>query len=191
VNWTGFIAEFLRKPSAVGSLIPSSPYLAEEMIAQAGLKDADVVLEYGPGTGAFTGHILRALPPHAKFAAIEINPRFAAIFRTRYPNARLFEDSVANVRAICDSMQVASVDCVISGLPWALFDEPLQIELLNEMTRVLKPSGRFVTFVYVQSLALPATWRLLNLLPSYFKGVSRSPVVWLNLPPAFVYSCRR
>jgi phosphatidylethanolamine/phosphatidyl-N-methylethanolamine N-methyltransferase len=191
VNWTEFISEFIRKPAVTGSLIPSSPYLAEEMISQAGLENADAVLEYGPGTGAFTGHILRALRPDTKFAAIEINPRFAAIFRTTYPDVCLFEDSAANVRAICDSMQIASVDCVISGLPWALFDESLQIELLNEMMRVLKPSGRFVTFGYLQSLALPGTKRLLNLLPSYFTNVSRSPLVWLNLPPAFVYKCSR
>src|SRR5262245_26681134 len=191
VNWTDFIAEFIRKPTDVGSLIPSSPYLAEAMIASAGLQDGDVVLEYGPGTGAFTGHILRALPPASQFAAIEINPRFAEIFRATYPDVRLFEDSVANVRAICDSMQIGSVDCVISGLPWAFFEESTQVELLNEMMRVLKPSGRFVTFGYLQSLALPGTRRLLNLLPSYFSNVSRSPLVWLNVPPAFVYSCRR
>ena len=189
--WTQFVTQFIRKPAAIGSLIPSSPYLAEVMIEQAGLEDADAVLEYGPGTGAFTGHILRALRPQSKFAAIEINPRFAAIFRSKYPSVSLFEDSVANVRAICDSMQIESVDCIVSGLPWALFDESLQIELLNEMMRVLKPSGRFVTFGYVQSLALPGTKRLLNLLPNYFRNVSRSPLVWLNLPPAFVYRCRR
>ena len=189
--WTEFVTQFIRKPSAIGSLIPSSSYLAEVMIKEAGLENAEAVLEYGPGTGAFTGHILRALQPKSKFAAIEINPRFAAIFRTTHPGVPVFEDSVANVRAICDSLEIESVDCIISGLPWALFDEPMQVEFLNEMMRVLKPSGRFVTFGYVQSLALPGTKRLLNLLPNYFSDVSRSPVVWLNLPPAFVYRCRR
>ena len=83
--WTEFVTQFIRKPAAIGSLIPSSPYLAEMMIEQAGLEDADAVLEYGPGTGAFTGHILRAMRPQSKFAAIEINPRFAAIFREQVP----------------------------------------------------------------------------------------------------------
>jgi Phospholipid N-methyltransferase len=191
VIWTEFVTQFIRKPGAIGSLIPSSSYLADMMIKEAGLEDAEAVLEYGPGTGAFTGHILRALRPKSKFAAIEINPRFAAIFRTKHPGVPVFEDSVANVRAICDSLQIESVDCIISGLPWALFDEPMQVEFLDEMMRVLKPSGRFVTFGYVQSLALPGTKRLLQLLPKYFTDVSRSPVVWLNLPPAFVYRCRR
>src|SRR3954463_2849677 len=113
-HWSTFAAEFIQRPFATGSLVPSSSHLAKMMVQQGDLADAEAVLEYGPGTGAFTGHILPALNPGAKFAAIEINPQFAAIFRAAHPDVQLFEDSVENVRAICDSMQVESVDCVIS-----------------------------------------------------------------------------
>jgi phospholipid N-methyltransferase len=103
----------------------------------------------------------------------------------------LFEESAENVRAICDRMEIAMVDCVISGLPWALFSKSMQITLLEQMMRVLKPGGRFVTFRYVQSLALTAARRLTALLPTYFTTVSKSRVIWRNVPPAFVYCCRR
>src|SRR5262249_53727118 len=156
VHWAKFLAEFIQNPLGTGSLVPSSPYLARRMVQQAGLADADAVLEYGPGTGAFTDYILRELRPQSKFAAIEINPRFAAIFRAAHPGIPLFEDSAENVRAICESMQIAAVDCVISGLPWAFFPKSMQVMFLDQMMRVLKPGGRFVTFGYWQSLALPA-----------------------------------
>jgi phospholipid N-methyltransferase len=159
------------------------------MIHQAGLTHADTVLEYGPGTGVFTPYILEQLGPHSKFAAIEINPRLAAVFRAEHPGVRLFEDSVENVRAICDSMQIETVDCVISGLPWAFFSESIQIRILDEMIRVLRPGGKFVTFGYVQSLALPGARHFADLLPTYFRTVSKSSIVWLNVPPAFVYRC--
>jgi phospholipid N-methyltransferase len=161
------------------------------MIQQAGLANAEVVLEYGPGTGAFTDHIVREMPARSRLAAIEINPRLAAVFRTAHPGVPLFEDSVENVRAICDSMDVAMVDCIISGLPWALFSNSMQTTILNQMMRVLKPGGRFVTFGYVHSQALPAARHLAAALPTYFTAVSRSPVVWRNIPPAFVYRCVR
>ncbi len=161
------------------------------MVQHAELKGATAVLEYGPGTGVFTSRILRELGPQSKFAAIEINPRLASIFRAAHSGVTLFEDSVENVRAICDSMQIVTVDCVISGLPWAFFPESLQIRFLDQMMRVLKPGGQFITFGYLQSLALPAARRFASLLPVYFKSVSRSSVVWLNVPPAFVYRCRR
>ena len=161
------------------------------MVQSACLADGDVVLEYGPGTGVFTGHILQELGPRSKFAAIEINPQFAAIFRAAHPGVPLFEDSVENVRAICDSMEVATADCIISGLPWAFFTKSMQVAILDQMMRVLRPGGRFVTFGYLHSLPLPAARNLAVLLPTYFTSVSKSPVVWRNFPPAFVYRCRR
>ena len=161
------------------------------MVDDLGLETAEAVLEYGPGTGAFTPHILRELRSGARFAAIELNPEFAQVFKSRFPQVALFEDSVANARTICDSAEIESVDCIVCGLPWAAFSESLQVKFLDEMMRVLKPGGRFVTFAYVHGLPLPAARRFAALLPNYFSGVTRSPVVWKNVPPAFVYRCRR
>jgi len=160
-------------------------------VAEVELHNADAVLEYGPGTGVFTEFILRELRPGAKFAAIELNPRFAEIFKLRYPRVSLFQDSVANVQGICKSAGMQSVDCIVSGVPWAIFPESLQVQCLNEMMRVLKPGGRFVTFTYVHSQALPSAKRFSSLLPDYFGAVSKSPVIWRNFPPAFIYRCRR
>jgi phosphatidylethanolamine/phosphatidyl-N-methylethanolamine N-methyltransferase len=190
VNWT-FLAEFIQKPLITGSLIPSSPSLAKVMIQGADLQAADVVLECGPGTGAFTGYILQGLKPHAKFAAIEINPQFAAAFRAAHPGVRLVEGSVENLCDICESMGVAGVDCVISGLPWAFFPKSMQISILDQLMLVLKPGGRFVTFEYLQSVALRGQRSFAALLPTYFSSISRSSTVWLNFPPAFVFHCRR
>ena len=106
------------------------------------------------------------------------------------PGVRLFEDSVENVRAICESMEIAAVDCIISGLPWAFFPKSMQIIFLDQMMKVLKPGGRFVTFGYLHSLALPTGRHLAALLPTYFTTVSRS-IVWFNLPPALIHRCRR
>jgi len=174
-----------------GAVAPSSAFLAQAMVQDLGLDSSDAVLEYGPGTGVFTGFILRALKPGGKFAAIELNPKFAAMFKSRYPDVLLFQDTVANVRTICDRAGIRAVDCIVSGLPWAVFPEELQLRCLEEMMRVLKPGGRFVTFAYVHGLALARARKFASLLPQYFTTVSKSPVVWLNVPPAFVYRCRR
>lgn len=155
------------------------------------LPTADAVLEYGPGTGTFTEFVLREMRPGAKFAAIELNPHFAEIFKSRHPLVPLFEDSVTNVHGICESAGMQSVDCIVSGLPWATFSQSLQVQCLDETMRVLKPGGRFATFTYVHSQAFAGAKRFASLLPDYFEIVSKSPVVWLNLPPAFVYRCRR
>src|SRR5262249_54863961 len=180
-----FLAQFIQNPLAIGSPVSSSAYIARMMVQHAGLQDAHTVLEYGPGTGAFTHYILRELRPHSRFAAIEINPRFAAVFRAAHPGISLFEDSAQNVSAICESMQIKAVDCIISTLPWAFFPRCMQVTLLDEMMRVLKPGGRFITVGCLPSVALPAARHFASLLPSYFTSVFRSPIVWLNVPPAF------
>jgi phosphatidylethanolamine/phosphatidyl-N-methylethanolamine N-methyltransferase len=187
----GFFKEFISKPVTTGAIAPSSSFLAQMMVNGLDLGNAEAVLEYGPGTGAFTEYILREMKPGSKFAAIELNPKFAEIFKAQYPGVRLAEDSVANARAICDDAGISSADCIVSGLPWGVFSEPTQVQFLDQMMRVLKPGGRFVTFAYVHTLALPQAKRFACLLPNYFTSVVKSPVVWMNIPPAFVYRCRR
>jgi phospholipid N-methyltransferase len=187
----GFLKEFISKPVTTGAVAPSSPFLAEMMVDGLDLGGVDAVLEYGPGTGAFTGHILRRMKAGSKFAAIELNPAFARIFKAEYPGVRLVQDSVANVRTICDDAGISLVDCIISGLPWGIFSESMQVQYLDEMMKVLKPGGQFVTFGYVHTFAMPPAKRFAGLLQNYFTSVSKSPVVWMNVWPAFVYRCRR
>jgi phosphatidylethanolamine/phosphatidyl-N-methylethanolamine N-methyltransferase len=161
------------------------------MVHGLDLQNARAVLEYGPGTGIVTDHIRKAMAPDATFAAIEINPRMARLFKQRHPDVLLYEDTVANARTICDYAHLEAVDCIISGLPWSAFSEPLQVKLLDEMMRVLRPGGCFVTFAYIHGLALPPAKRFANLLQKYFESVSKSEVIWRNVPPALVYRCRR
>src|SRR5439155_838282 len=82
-------------------------------------------------------------------SAIEIHPRMAVLFKQRHPDVPLFQDSAANARMICDYACMDFVDCVVSGLPWSTFSEPLQVKVLDETMRVLKPGGSFVTFAYI------------------------------------------
>jgi phosphatidylethanolamine/phosphatidyl-N-methylethanolamine N-methyltransferase len=186
-----FLGEFLSKPMVTGAVAPSSSYLARTVVEGLDLENARAILEYGPGTGAFTTQVLQHANPASKFVAIEINPHMAEEFRAKHPGVILAEDSVANVREICDRAGIESVDCIVSGLPWASFSESMQKEFLDAMMRTLKPGGRFVTFAYIHGLLLPQGKRFANLLPRYFSKITKSRIVWLNLPPALVYRCTR
>jgi phospholipid N-methyltransferase len=82
-------------------------------------------------------------------------------------------------------------DAIVSGLPWAAFAPEMQQRVLDEMMRVLRPGGRFVTFAYLQGLLLAGGQNFARVLPKYFSEVQRSRIIWNNLPPAFVYRCKR
>src|SRR5215471_14642471 len=96
-----FLQEFVLNPGATGAIAPSSSSLAREMVRGLDLETATAVLEYGPGTGAFTQHILENIPGACKFVAIELNPRFVEQFRARFPRVTLYNGSVAEARQAC------------------------------------------------------------------------------------------
>ena len=186
-----FLREFVRRPHEVGAVAPSGRALAQMMVQGVGLDEARAVVEYGPGPGPITAALLEQLPRACVFFAIELNPVFAARLRERHPGLVVYNESVAEVRALAERLGLREVDCVVSGLPWASFPEAEQRLLLERTVAVLRPGGRFVTFAYLQGFLLPAAWRFRALLREFFPEVRRSPVVWRNLPPAFVWRCRR
>lgn len=185
-----FFRTFIRRPIQVGAVLPSSRGLAEMMVQSIDWGAASAVIEYGPGTGVFTERIGECLLPGAKFFAIERSAELAQRTRQRCPQTMVFEDSVANVQALCRQQGIDQVDAILCGLPWAAFPESLQNECFDAMLRVLRPGGQFATFAYWQGVVLPAGRRFAKRLESTFSEVQRSPTVWANVPPAFVYRCR-
>ena len=183
--------QFLKNPFSVGAVCPSSPFLAEEIAKNAGLETALSVAELGPGTGALTGAILKRKSDEAKFFAVELNVSVLEIFRKKFPEVKIYNESAAKLGEIARKEGLTSVDSVISGLPWAAFPESLQDELLSAIAGTLSPDGCFSTFSYIHCPLLPAGKRFRNKLSEYFASVETSAVVWRNLPPAFVYRCRK
>lgn len=186
-----FLREFLRAPSTTGAVAPSSPALAETIVGWIDWPNTRALLEWGPGTGAFTELILERRPPHCRYLAIEINADLCALLRQRFPALDLRQESVANAAHLCHREGIDQVDCVVSGLPWAAFTDTMQTEFLDAMMGVLRRGGQFTTFAYIHGMALPAGRSFRQKLRRYFSSVAESEIVWLNLPPAFVYQCRR
>ena len=186
-----FACEFLLHPVWVGAIAPSSRELALRMVRWIDWECAGTVVEYGPGTGAFTAQILQCKRPGTAFFAVELNSQFAATLARRFPDVTILQDSVANIEALCRQQGVSEVDVIVCGLPWAAFSDREQTTYLEAMMRVLKPGGHFATFAYLPGMVLPAARRFRRKLRSFFVEVQVSPTVWLNIPPAFVYRCRR
>ncbi|MCX6543814.1 MAG: methyltransferase domain-containing protein [Acidobacteria bacterium] len=181
------LGEFVRKPTSVGAVAESSWRLAELITDAAGLERAKVVVEFGPGTGAFTEVILRKLDPGAMFFAIEANASFAAATRKRCPGVRVFHASAVSVRERLHECGQTSCDCIISGLPFSSFSPAQQDEMLAAVHDSLSPGGRFVTFAYLGGLAWPLGRRFRSRLRAQFSEVSSTRTIWRNIPPAFVY----
>ncbi|MFF3853864.1 class I SAM-dependent methyltransferase [Micromonospora sp. NPDC002575] len=191
IRSVSFLIEFLRDPMKVGAIRPSGPALAQLATAAVPSTGSPVVLELGPGTGAFTAPIQQRLAGSGRHVAVELNPRFAERLATRYPAVDVAVGDAASLRKVLARRGLSQVDVVVSGLPWAAFGERLQLDVLSEVAAVMQPTGVFTTFAYVHARWAPPARRLLRSLRSRFEEVVVSRTVWANLPPALVYFCRR
>ena len=182
---------FLRNPVQVGALCPSSRALCSTMVSEIGVDTADVIVELGPGTGVITREIVRCMSPNAKLIAIELDQTLCEHLRKAFPEVTVCNDSAAGIGEILARHSLPNPDAVISGLPWANFSSRLQWNILDAVAEHIAPGGYFTTFAYLQGLMFPNGRRFRRLLGEVFREVEISPVVWKNIPPAFVYRCRK
>lgn len=184
-DWLTFLRAFLRAPRSIGSIAPSSPQLVRLMLDDAQIDDATLVVEFGPGTGVFTGEILRRLRPDARLLVVELNADFVDSLAGRFrdPRLTLIHGSAADIASFVEQHGLSAVDCVVSGLPFTSLPQPLTDAILSATYEVLRPGGVFVTYQYT-----PVLWRRFV---RAFDAVRVSRLVLRNLPPALVFVCRK
>jgi phospholipid N-methyltransferase len=179
-----FFKNFLTNPTAIGSVIPSSPHLVNDLLAGIDFDRARVIVEYGPGTGVFTDEIARRLHPDAKLLSIELLDEFYSTLATRYQDPRviLIHGSAADVRKHLEAHGLGPADAIVSGLPFTSLPDGLRHEILTETTRALAPGGRFYLYQYSKFLV--------GHLQRYFEEI-QTRWTFLNVPPAFSFYCER
>jgi phospholipid N-methyltransferase len=190
-EYAKFLRVFLRAPALTSAIVPSSRWLAERMIEGLRLDQAKVVVELGPGTGAFTQVIQKELHPAATFLAVEINSVFASHLKRKFPRVHIINDSAEQLQQHLKRLGASSADCVLSGLPWAGFTFEDQRRLLTAVHTALRPGGCLTTYAYNHTAWLNGGRRFRKLLRSTFGSVTTTRTEWRNLPPAFVYRCQK
>jgi phospholipid N-methyltransferase len=177
-----FARNFFRHPRLLGSVIPSSRYLTARALGGIDWQRAKVIVEYGPGVGAFTGEILRRMRSDAILVAIEMNPEFVTFLRRSYPDPRLHvvDGSAADVAEILAERQVDAADYVISGIPFSTLPEGVREDILRKTREILRADGQFIVYQFSP--------RVLTDLRRIFSRVTTS-FEPLNVLPARVFYC--
>jgi len=190
-EYAKFFKVFLRAPALTSSIMPSSPWLAERMVTDIGLDQAKVVVELGPGTGAFTRAAQKEISASTVYLAVEIDKAFASHLKRQFPRVHIVNDSAERLDKHLQNLGHASADCVLSGLPWAGFTPDEQERVLGAVVRALKPGGMMTTYAFNHVAWRSPARSFRKLLESNFSEVTTTPTEWRNLPPAFVYRCRK
>jgi len=174
-----FFKEFLKNPQQVASVVPSSRFLERRVVEVAGVQAAGTVVELGAGTGGTTRAILGAMRRDAKLLSIEINSRFRTSLE-RIGDSRLVAHtgSAHELEEALSLHDLPAPEVVISGIPFSKISRTSASRILETISSVLVPGGRFVAYQLhkrVESLCRP------------FLGPARVAVELRNIPPLRVY----
>jgi phospholipid N-methyltransferase len=143
-----FLLGFVRDPSGVGSVVPSSHRLERRLVTNARIAEARTVVELGPGTGGTTRAFLRAMSPQARLLSIELDPVFHARLARTARDPRHFAEcgSAERIAEMLASRRLPAPDAIVSGIPFSTMPQDVGERIAAAVAAVLAPGGRFVAY---------------------------------------------
>ena len=117
-----FLKGFIKHPVMVGSIIPSSKAVIDKMLAPVDWANCKLFVEYGPGVGTFTEHVLRRMAPDATLIAIDTNAGFRPLSHAPSSATTGCSRSTVRRRTCGRSSPIAAsthADYILSGLPFS------------------------------------------------------------------------
>lgn len=183
----GFFGRFLRNPTSVGAVLPSSRYLSRALVGRLDLRPGQLIVEFGPGTGPATAVVRELLPPAARYLGIELDPRFHALLTQRFPSLMFHHGSAGDLQQILAERKLPKPARIVSGLPFASLPPKVQDAVIDGIAWALRDGdGDFRTFQYVHAYGLRAARRFRSLMQERFRGFERIGPIVRNVPPAIV-----
>jgi len=177
-----FWRQYLRRPFGVGAVMPSGPKLARAMVDVLDPKADDVVIELGPGTGAFTRQLIADGVAAQNLILVELDRHFAGFLRRQFPAATIVQDSAAELPAILKGLGHTKVRRILSGLPLRSMSANDRKAITRAVAASLDHGGTLTQFSYFHLPPLPE-----RLAERVGLQRRRADVVLSNVPPAVVW----
>ncbi len=167
-----------------GTIVPSSRFLVKKMLHEIDFTKADVIVELGPGNGVITKRILKKLHPTAMLICFEINDSFyEELNKIDHPQLKIVNESAEKITEVLEELGFSKSCHIISSLPLTNIPEEISDNILESSYNSLEDKGTFIQYQY--------SLKYFKKLKSVFnKEVSLGFEV-LNIPPAFIYRCKK
>ncbi len=175
-----FLRGFIKHPVMVGSIIPSSKQTIDKVLSKVDWANCKLFVEYGPGVGTFTEHVLRRMAPDATLVAIDTNEDFIRYLRGKFTDNRLFaiNGSAADVNQIIKDCGFEKADYVLSGLPFSTLPAGVGPAIAEQTYDALRPGGCFLVYQF--------TPKVRDFLEPVFDRLDRG-LEWVNVPPCTIF----
>lgn len=175
-----YIKNFI-KDRDVAAVTPSSSFLVKRVCRWIDFTRPNVIIEYGPGTGVFTKHLVAEMTDDSKLILIEGNDAFVQELRQRFSHddrVEVYHDRAENVEEVVQAAGESAADYVISGIPFSFLDDDVKHELIARTRDILTGEGQFLVYQNYNHMEKP--------LRRHFGDVHKEYEI-LNLPPMFAY----
>ncbi len=174
--WGVFFKGFVKHPVMVGSIIPSSRYTVEKMLAPVDWKNTDLFVEYGPGVGTFCGPVLEKMKGDGTLIVIDTNEDFIAYLRRTFTDSRFkaVHGSAADVDAIIRDYGFDHADYILSGLPFSTLPGNLGPRIAQKTADALRPGGAFLVYQFTAAAR--------DYMSPHFRKIDAGFALWNILP---------
>lgn len=172
------------KDKYIASITPTSEFGVRKVCGKIDFGSADVVVEYGPGTGVFTKHLLEKMGVDSRLILIERNAEFSRMLAKRFRDRRVAirNGCASNVLEVLAASGMPSADCILSGIPFSFLPYDTRVEILRKSHAALREGGKFLAY----QTFYQAKSHLKEPLESVFRSV-RVEYEMLNIPPIRIY----
>lgn len=180
-----FLQAFLKNPAKVGSIAPSSPELAQKMLA--GLKPApdNIIVELGVGTGAITRHLQQIVPDDRSYLGIELDPDLVRSLRMNFPDMMIKRGNALDLERIHARSGLGKIGYIICCLPFVSLPNETGERILREVDKFMQRGCTFRTFQYAHGYYFPSAIKLREFMRDRYGRSKRSPLIVKNVPPAY------
>ena len=163
--WGVFFKGFLKHPVMVGSIIPSSRWTVQKMLAPVKWDECKLFVEYGPD---------------ATLLVIDTNPDFIDFLRKHFRDSRFIavHGSAADVNDIIRGFGFEHADYVLSGLPFSTLPGDLGPKIAEETGKAIRPGGAFLVYQFRA--------RARDFMEPHFKRIDNGFELW-NILPCYLF----
>ena len=174
------IREFI-KDKKVGAAFSTSKHVIKKMLGSIDFDKAKSLVEYGPGKGVITTHLLERMRKDAVLFVFETNEIFIKeLSNIKDKRLVIINEDAEHARTILKNRyKISEVDYVISTIPFTFFDRKKRMRVISKTHHLLNENGKFITYQY--------TWLIYQLIKQKFHQ-TRVMAAVLNIPPAIIFT---
>ncbi len=179
-----FIQTWMKSPSRMGAVVPSSNRLAMNM-AQIAARYPGEIIELGAGTGSLTRALLESGICESELHVIEVDAGLARLLGDRFPKVNIIQADAADMTSTLEQHGLArtQIGAVVSSLPLLSLPKKKKDDILDQVFSLLPPDRPLIQFTY--GFSSPVSNRTLE---RYGRKAMRIKTVFRNIPPATVWT---